>query len=62
MTIVVLSSRAEIVEEMERPDSSQDRLYRTLAPFQLVNLFHPVLAEIWTYPAEALAERIPPPR
>jgi hypothetical protein len=23
---------------------------------------HPTLAEIWTYPAEALAERIPAPR
>ena len=37
MTIVDLSSRAEIVEEMDRPDSPQDRLYRTLAQFQLVN-------------------------
>lgn len=23
--------------------------------------YHPTLAEIWTYPAEALAERIPEP-
>ena len=37
MTIVDLSSRAEIIEEMDRPDSPQDRLYRTLAQFQLVN-------------------------
>ena len=37
MTTVDLSSRAEVVEEMDPPDSSQDRLYRTLAQFQLVN-------------------------
>jgi hypothetical protein len=37
MKLVALSSRAEIVEEMDRPDSSQDRLYRTLTQFQLVN-------------------------
>ena len=24
--------------------------------------YHPTLAEIWTYPAEALAERIPAPQ
>lgn len=37
MKIVDLSSRAEIVEEMDRLDSSEEQLFRTLRQFQLVN-------------------------
>jgi hypothetical protein len=37
MKLVDLSSRAEIVEEMDRPDSPTDQLYRTLTQFQRVN-------------------------
>jgi len=37
MKIVDLSNRAEVVEEMDRLDSRQDRLDRTLLPFPLVN-------------------------
>ena len=37
MKIVDLSSRAGIVEEMDRPDSPEDQLHRTLTQFQLVN-------------------------
>ena len=37
MKIVDLSSRAELVEEMDRPDSPQELLYRTLTQFQPVN-------------------------
>jgi len=37
MKIVDLSSRADVVEEMDRPDSPQDRLHRTLDQFQRVN-------------------------
>jgi len=37
MKIVDLSSRADIVEEMDRLDSSEEQLFRTLDQFQLVN-------------------------
>ncbi len=37
MKIVDLSSRAVIVEEMDRPDSPEDKLHRTLIQFQLLN-------------------------
>jgi hypothetical protein len=37
MKFVDLSNRADIVEEMDRPDSPQDQLDRTLTQFQLVN-------------------------
>lgn len=37
MKIVDLSIRAEIVEKMDRLDSSEDQLFRTLDQFQLVN-------------------------
>jgi hypothetical protein len=37
MKILDLSSRAEVVEEMDRPDSPQELLDRTLTQFQLVN-------------------------
>ena len=37
MNRVDFSKRADLVEEMDRLDSSQDRLRRTLTQFQLVN-------------------------
>jgi len=37
MKIVDLSSRADIVEEMDRLDSSEEQLFRTLDQFQVVN-------------------------
>ncbi len=37
MKLVNVSNRASIVEEMDRPDSSQVQLYRTLAHFQTIN-------------------------
>lgn len=37
MKLVDMASRADVVEEMDRPDSPQELLYRTLTQFQLVN-------------------------
>ena len=37
MKIVDLSSRADILEEMDRLDSSEEQLFRTLDQFELVN-------------------------
>ncbi len=37
MKLVNFSSRASIVEEMDRPDSPQIQLYRTLTHFQTIN-------------------------
>jgi hypothetical protein len=49
MKRIDLSSRAALVEEMDRPDSPQDRLDRTLTQFQFINRIFARYRNLLTY-------------